>query len=223
MSENRGRFICPVWGPWRSQSRPVVGRGRIADPFRVLKGGCKVEELGIEGASSRHRVITLYAVRAWRIRLMTLLGRPGPETQAEVVFTDGDQPADGDPGDRDAGRLPEARPAAGSPDQVAGVQPAGDRGGLLRRGGRTATGSAGIAYTGFRCGGPMLLCSSHRGVHKPVRAGPAAARNIPVRAASTLLARCYRPYRSQAASCSWPAVIIMLPQAAIRGQKESQV
>ena len=49
--------------------------GRIADPFRVLKGGGKVEQLGIEGASSRHRVITLYAVMAWCILLMTLLGR----------------------------------------------------------------------------------------------------------------------------------------------------
>ena len=35
-------------------------------------------------------MITLYAVRAWRILLMALLGRQGPETQAEVVFTDGE-------------------------------------------------------------------------------------------------------------------------------------
>ncbi len=65
-------------------------RWRIADTFRVLKGGCKVEELGVEGAASLHRVITLYAVMAWRILLMTLLGRQGPETQAETVFTDGE-------------------------------------------------------------------------------------------------------------------------------------
>ncbi len=56
----------------------------------MLKGGCKVEELGIEGAFSLHGVITLYAVMVWRILLMKLLGRQGPETQAEVVFTYGE-------------------------------------------------------------------------------------------------------------------------------------
>jgi len=50
-------------------------RWQIEDNFRVLKTGCKVEKVRMQDAESLHRVITLYMVSAWRIMLMTLLGR----------------------------------------------------------------------------------------------------------------------------------------------------
>lgn len=63
-------------------------RWRIEDHFRVLKTGCKVENLRIQDAKSLHRVITLYMVSAWRIMLMTLLGRETVDLPAEAFFTE---------------------------------------------------------------------------------------------------------------------------------------
>ncbi|MCY4170684.1 MAG: IS4 family transposase [Bacteroidetes bacterium] len=63
-------------------------RWRIEDHFRVLKTGCKVENLRLQDAESLHRVITLYMVSAWRIMLMTLLGRETVDLSAEVFFTE---------------------------------------------------------------------------------------------------------------------------------------
>ena len=50
-------------------------RWRVEDFFRVLKSGCKAENLWFRTAIRLPRAITIYAVIAWRIRLMTLLGR----------------------------------------------------------------------------------------------------------------------------------------------------
>ena len=63
-------------------------RWRIEDGFRILKSGCKVEQLRMQKASALHRAITINAVIAWRLLLLTLLGRQVPEAAAEVLFTD---------------------------------------------------------------------------------------------------------------------------------------
>ena len=63
-------------------------RWRIEDLLRVLKSGCKVEDIGMQDASRLQLVITLYTVIAWRLLLMTLLGREVPETAAEIMFTE---------------------------------------------------------------------------------------------------------------------------------------
>jgi len=63
-------------------------RWRVEDMFRVLKTGCKVEELQMQQADRLHLVITLYMVTAWRIMLMTLLGRIEPGLPADIIFTD---------------------------------------------------------------------------------------------------------------------------------------
>ena len=63
-------------------------RWRVEDIFRVLKTGCKVEELQMQQANRLHLVITLYMVTAWRIMLMTLLGRIEPGLPADIIFTD---------------------------------------------------------------------------------------------------------------------------------------
>lgn len=63
-------------------------RWRIEDWHRVLKSGCKVEDLRNESAERIKRALAIYLVIAWRILLMTLLGREGPELPADVLFSD---------------------------------------------------------------------------------------------------------------------------------------
>ena len=63
-------------------------RWRVEDIFRILKSGCKVEKLRMQQASLLHNMITLHLVTAWRIMLMTLLGRAVSELEADVLFTD---------------------------------------------------------------------------------------------------------------------------------------
>ncbi len=63
-------------------------RWRVEDTFRVLKSGCKVEKLRMQKASLLHNAITIHMVTAWRVLLMTLLGRTSPEMEAGVMFTD---------------------------------------------------------------------------------------------------------------------------------------
>ena len=70
----------------------VVGwylqRWRVEDFFRTLKSGCKVEFLRFHTAERLERAIAINAVIAWRIMLMTLLGRHVPECEAELLFSD---------------------------------------------------------------------------------------------------------------------------------------
>lgn len=63
-------------------------RWRIEDWHRVLKTGCRVEELRHESAERLKRAIAINAVIAWRIMLMTLLGRETPDLPPEVLFSD---------------------------------------------------------------------------------------------------------------------------------------
>ena len=63
-------------------------RWRIEDFFRVLKSGCRVEYLAFHRADRLQRAIAINAVIAWRIMLMTLLGRDVPNCAASLMFTD---------------------------------------------------------------------------------------------------------------------------------------
>jgi hypothetical protein len=63
-------------------------RWRIEDWHRVLKSGCRIEDLAHESADRLRRAIGINLVIAWRIMLMTLLGREAPELPAEVLFSD---------------------------------------------------------------------------------------------------------------------------------------
>ena len=63
-------------------------RWRVEDFFRVLKSGCRAEHLGFHSAERLQRALTLQAVIAWRLMLMTLLGREVPEYDAELLFSD---------------------------------------------------------------------------------------------------------------------------------------
>jgi hypothetical protein len=61
-------------------------RWRIEEWHRVLKQGCKVQEHQNTTAERLKRAIVVDAVIAWRIQLLTLLGREVPELPCEVFF-----------------------------------------------------------------------------------------------------------------------------------------
>ena len=63
-------------------------RWRVEDFFRVLKSGCRVEFLLFRSADRLQRAIAINAVIAWRIMVMTLLGRQVPECEPQLMFTD---------------------------------------------------------------------------------------------------------------------------------------
>jgi len=63
-------------------------RWRIEDWHRVLKSGCRIEEAAHKTAERLKRSIAISLVIAWRIMLMTLLGRETPELPAKVLFSD---------------------------------------------------------------------------------------------------------------------------------------
>jgi hypothetical protein len=63
-------------------------RWRIEDWHRVLKSGCRIENIAHETADRVRRAIAINLVIAWRIMLMTLLGRETPGLPAEVLFSD---------------------------------------------------------------------------------------------------------------------------------------
>jgi len=63
-------------------------RWRIEDWHRILKSGCRIEQLAHRSAERLRRAIAIDLVIAWRIMLMTLLGRETPELPAEILFSD---------------------------------------------------------------------------------------------------------------------------------------
>ena len=63
-------------------------RWRIEDWHRVLKTGCRIEDIAHKTAERLQRAIAINLVIAWRIMLMTLLGRETPQLPAEVLFSD---------------------------------------------------------------------------------------------------------------------------------------
>ena len=68
--------------------RHYLQRWRVEDFFRVLKSGCRVEHLAFRSADRLQRALAINSVIAWRIMLMTLLGREVPECEAGLMFTD---------------------------------------------------------------------------------------------------------------------------------------
>ncbi len=70
----------------------VVGyyarRWRIEDWHRILKSGCKVQELEHRSADRLARATAINLVIAWRLPLMTLLGRDHPDWAPDILFSD---------------------------------------------------------------------------------------------------------------------------------------
>jgi hypothetical protein len=63
-------------------------RWPIEDWHRVLKSGCRIEQIAHKTADRLSRAIAINLVVAWRIMLMTLLGRETLELAADVLFSD---------------------------------------------------------------------------------------------------------------------------------------
>ncbi|MDP2366820.1 IS4 family transposase, partial [Rhodoferax sp.] len=81
---------CEVSTPEQVQQilRWYCLRWRIEDWHRVLKSGCNIEKLQHKTAERLKRTIAINLVIAWRIMLLTLLGRECPLLAAEVLFCD---------------------------------------------------------------------------------------------------------------------------------------
>ena len=60
----------------------------MEDFFRVLKSGCRIEFLLFRTAERLQRAIAINAVIAWRIMVMTLLGRQVPDCEPQLMFAD---------------------------------------------------------------------------------------------------------------------------------------
>ena len=54
----------------------------------MLKSGCNIEKLQHKTAERLKRTIAINLVIAWRIMLLTVLGRECPQLPAEVLFSD---------------------------------------------------------------------------------------------------------------------------------------
>ena len=63
-------------------------RWRIEEWHRVLKSGCKDEEIIAGDAEAIRRTTAVNMVISWRVMLMTLLGREQPDLPPDVLFSD---------------------------------------------------------------------------------------------------------------------------------------
>jgi len=56
--------------------------------FKILKSGCKVEELQLEHVDRIQNALAFYQIIAWRVLYLTMLGRTCPELPCNLVFED---------------------------------------------------------------------------------------------------------------------------------------
>lgn len=63
-----------------------VARWMIEVYFRVLKSGCKVEEIGLETVQRVQNCLAFYKIIAWRVLFLTHLNRECPQMPCDVVF-----------------------------------------------------------------------------------------------------------------------------------------
>jgi hypothetical protein len=61
-------------------------RWRIEEWHRVLKSGCRIEDHQHQSAAKLALAIAIDAVMAWRVMLLTLLGREAPDLPCELLF-----------------------------------------------------------------------------------------------------------------------------------------
>ena len=63
-------------------------RWQIEIYFRVLKSGCRVEELQLETAERFQPCLALYMIVAWRVMYALMMGRACPEASCELIFSE---------------------------------------------------------------------------------------------------------------------------------------
>lgn len=54
--------------------------------FKILKSGCKIEQLQLETAARLRRCLALYAVVAWRVMFLTMQSRAVPDLPSDVLL-----------------------------------------------------------------------------------------------------------------------------------------
>lgn len=62
-------------------------RWQIEVFFRILKSGCKVEQLQLQSRERLEAALALYLIVAWRVLYLTRLGREVPDLSCEVAFS----------------------------------------------------------------------------------------------------------------------------------------
>ena len=63
-------------------------RWQIEVYFKVLKSGCRVEQLQLEKRERLEPALAFYMIIAWRVLFLTMLGRDCPEMPCDTVFAD---------------------------------------------------------------------------------------------------------------------------------------
>ena len=61
-------------------------RWQIEVFFKILKSGCKIEELQLEHVDRIENALAFYQIIAWRVLYLTMLGRECPELPCNLVF-----------------------------------------------------------------------------------------------------------------------------------------
>jgi hypothetical protein len=61
-------------------------RWQIEVYFRILKSGCKVEQLQLQSRDRLEVALAFYMIIAWRVLYLVVLGRTVPELSCEAVF-----------------------------------------------------------------------------------------------------------------------------------------
>ena len=61
-------------------------RWQVEIYFKILKSGCKVEELQLERLTRLEPALAFYMMVSWRVLYLTMLGRTCPELSCEVLF-----------------------------------------------------------------------------------------------------------------------------------------
>lgn len=70
----------------REKVQWYVCRWQIEVYFRILKSGCRVEQLQLQERDRVEIALTFYMIVAWRLLYLSLLGRLAPELSCEVAF-----------------------------------------------------------------------------------------------------------------------------------------
>jgi hypothetical protein len=63
-------------------------RWQIEIYFRVLKSGCKVEQLQFEKGHNYRAALAMYMIIAWRVMYVLMLGRECPEMSCDLLFSE---------------------------------------------------------------------------------------------------------------------------------------
>lgn len=66
--------------------RFYLARWEVEVFFKILKSGCKIEELQLENQRNIEPCIAMYMITAWRVMYLMMLGRETPEMDSQIIF-----------------------------------------------------------------------------------------------------------------------------------------